>query len=500
MGCGSSVKVHVIPEKTSSVKLDQLPIELLHKIFDELDISHIYPSLYCASKFLRHVVSLYNRFHFNMKLMSYRSLEYISSNILAEQITSLTLVNDLDTPLLLDLFLQKFSLDAFIQLRTITLFDIDDQETINRILLPIAEVDTCKALSRIQITNQNESYDEVFLETIKSILSKNSLRTLYSDLSYGRGTSNPLTWPDHCAMRHLIFHDSCSISFLRTIFRHTPNLETLLITDLDFDDEIDLNHPSAADPNDDDDASSISSINSSSSDSDDDSDVQENVPANVLLIPPPPPPPPLPQSPLLAPQPEEQRALKKERFEPINFTGNLKSLTINSCTFSMSKIEWLLQEFSSLKRFRLLTALGNSDEWILDGILWSQLVSQLDTFQFIFTVNPEDSTEFRAQDCLKKFQTPFWLEEKTWFVALEHYAAEVILYTLPYLSQSYIVKERSSSFEYHTTLPDVSHPKFQSMDHVHELCIDVHEISNASTDVRIVYLLLFICPSPVSDF
>ena len=54
------------------------------------------------------------------------------------------------------------------------------------------------------------------------------------------------------------------------------------------------------------------------------------------------------------------------------------TLTLNACSMSMSKLEWFLQELSTLKQFRLITAPSYDDESILDGHRWEKLLSNME--------------------------------------------------------------------------------------------------------------------------
>jgi hypothetical protein len=427
------------PKLTSPPTLDELPVEILYKILDELDVSTIFLSLYHVCKRFDEILSSYNNYHLNFKNISLTNFNLICSRIRPEQITDLTLSDDENNVELIELFLSKFSLHTFIRLHTLTLIQINNEEYLNQILISIADRNSLVNFSSIKIINTDETYGDLFIEVIMTVLTKPSLRQVYFDLSYSRTTSNPLPWLEQCSIKQLTFQGTCTFNFVRNTLICLPILETFQADDFDFDEEIDLNHiPTHQD--------------------------DDSFEENELEI--------------------ENELTRKVQFASIESINNLKSLKLNACSMSMSKLEWLLQELITLKIFHLITAPLYDDESILDGHRWESLVSNMEEFQFVFSVNISNDSKWDTDTCLIKFQTSFWINEKQWFITLEKYDDEIILYTLPYLNNFFVLKNESNLFEYRSTANENLLLQIQSMNNVHDLYIDASNMKKSQLEVR----------------
>ncbi|CAF3662560.1 unnamed protein product [Rotaria sp. Silwood1] len=434
---------------------DQLPVEIIYKILNELDIETIFVSLYHVCKRFDSILSTYDEYHFNSKTISLKNFDLICSRIRPEQVTELTLSDDVNSPGLVEKFLSRFTMNEFVRLRSLTLIQIDNEEFMNQILISIADHTSLVNFSSIKIINTDETYGDIFVELIMSVLAKPSLRKVYFELSYGRGTSNPLPWLEQCSFRHMIFKGNCSVSFVRNIFVYAPQLETFEANDFNFDEEIDLN--SAPTNHEDDDNSVASEEFEIEADENPNHEEHPNYDEN--------------------PNHDEHQIPRSEKFASLESTNYLISLTLEDCSMNMSKLEWMLQEMPTLKRFRLNTSSGYNDELILDGDRWTNLVSNMDKFEFVLSVYISDSSAWDTDECISTFHTSFWTEEKQWYVSLEKYDDEVMLYTLPYLNNFYVVKSLSSSFEYRSTANENSILRIQSMNKAHDLHIDTSSIN-----------------------
>ena len=449
MGC-KNTKVVVIPE---SLTLDEFPVEIIYKILDELDISTIFRSLYHVCKRLDKILFSYDQYDLNLKIISLKNFHFICSRIRPDQVTELTLSDDETSSGLVELFLSRFSINTFVRLRSLTLAQIHNEELINQILIPIADHTSLLNFSSIKIINDDEIYSDMFVELLMSILTKSSLRKAYLDLSYSRTTSNPLPWFGKCSVRHMTFIGTCTVNFVRNTFTHAPQLERFITDDFDFADENDLNDVQNNQEND--------------ASSDDLEEIEHQLDQNANN--------------------DENQLPKKEKFTSIESINQLRSLTLSSCTFSMSKLEWILQEMSTLKQFRLITTAVYDDESILDGHRWEILIANIDKFEFVFSVIISDSSLWNIDTCITTFRTPFWIKQKQWFVSLEKYDDIAILYTLPYIDNSYVMKNESSSFEYRSTAIQNSILQIQSMKNVRDLYIDTSDMIQTHLEVRNLY-------------
>lgn len=310
--------------------------------------------------------------------------------------------------------------------------------------------DSFQNFSTLNLINTFESYGDIFLEILMTILAKPSLREVYFDLLYTRSTSNPLPWLEQCSIKHLAFENNCTVNFFRNTLICLPELETFKVDNLDFDEEIDLNHHE----NDDNDS--------------DTSDIE----------------------PVLHVEPDGNQIERKERFASIESTNNLKFLILDSFRINMSRIEWLIKEIPTLKKLRLITTSVCDDELILDGYRWENLLLNIDKFEFIFLVNLSIDSTFDLDNCIIKFQTPFWIKEKKWFITLEKYDNEITLYTLPYYNNSFDDQNQSNSYDYRSTANNIL--QNQSMNKVHDLYIDVSHMKKGQIDVKYLNNFFFL--------
>lgn len=433
-----------LPKSYTEASINDLPVEIIYKILDELDICNIFTSLHHVCKRFDEILLSYGKYHLNFEKLSFNELKLICSRIHPEQVTELTLADDESRAGFVDLFLSKFSLDAFTSLRSLTLKHINDDVMMNRILLPMVDQQSLSKCSSLKIINSAESYDDVVVEIITSILTKSTLREVHFDLSYSRTTSNPLPWLELSSIQLLTFSGMCTVNFIRNILTCVPELKSLTMDDIDFDDEVDLND--ARNP-----------VDTSDEESDEEFYIE-------------------PIEPEIDPN-------RKVRYAPMNTSHSVSTLVLNTCSMPMSRLEWLLEEMSTLKHLRLTTIQDYNDLAILDGERWEKLLNNVERFQFLFIVNLSSEPEFNIDECLMKFQTHFWTEGKQWFVGLERYDDDLILYSLPYSHQLFIIKNNFTLFESRSTAPEESKYKLQSMNSVKELYMDASDMKKSSFQV-----------------
>ena len=444
-----SNRLKKIPNFITPPNLDELPVEIIYKILDQLDLSIVFTSLYHVCKRLDEILSTYYEYHLDLKNLTLKNFNFILSRIRPEQVVELILSDDDHSSGLTELFASKYSIYSFQRLRSLTLIQINDEELINQILIPIADRRSLSNISSIKIINKEENYDEIFVDVLMSILTKPSLREVYLDLSASRTTSNPLPWVEESPIQHLTLIGTCTVNFIRNILVCVPQLESLKINDLDFESEVDL----------------IATPNIEDDDEETDEDELEEVPVNEDE------------------DEHEDQPSKKEEYASINPPSQLKSLILDASTISMSKFEWLLPQIPTLKHLRLLTEVIYDKE-ILDGQRWERLVSTIDKFEFVFSVNISLEPQWNGNECIRKFRSLFWIEEKKWFVSVEKYEDDIILYTLPYRNNVFVVKNKSSTFEYHSTAEENSILQIQSMNNIQDLYIDVSTLEKSPFEVK----------------
>lgn len=120
----------------------------------------------------------------------------------------------------------------------------------------------------------------------------------------------------------------------------------------------------------------------------------------------------------------------------------LTSLDFPSQHLTMEEIARFLANLPALKHFELVAA-GSMD--LFDGNRWKIFTQSLHTFHFQFLAPTRLS-----EDILQSFRTPFWLEEKHWFVAYQDYS----LFSVPRFTPKHIDLPRRTYI--HSTAPDPS--------------------------------------------
>ena len=87
-----------------------LPVELFHRIFDNLDTETIIFSIRSISRLFRSIVGTYDRYDWNLKLISKSNLYVLCRLINPQNVISLTFSNNEETSKQIDLFISLISL------------------------------------------------------------------------------------------------------------------------------------------------------------------------------------------------------------------------------------------------------------------------------------------------------------------------------------------------------------------------------------------------------
>jgi hypothetical protein len=208
--------------------IETLPVELLHRIFDNLDAQTILLSVRSVSRSFRSVANTYNRYVLNFKLISKSNFHLLCRFINPQNVISLLFSNDEHTTEQIKLLFSSVRLQQFTRLHSLTLHNINEDqlkfilENINLNLL------TSFSLSIAQ-------YDNAFIETttnlLSSIIAKVTLRKLDLNLDTTRMTK--IAWPMNCTIQYLTINNyvySTYIDDLYRIFQCSSHLHTLIMS------------------------------------------------------------------------------------------------------------------------------------------------------------------------------------------------------------------------------------------------------------------------------
>jgi hypothetical protein len=125
----------------------------------------------------------------------------------------------------------------------------------------------------------------------------------------------------------------------------------------------------------------------------------------------------------------------------------LTSLTLNGCLLSTDKVYLLLSLTPSLVSLEIISQRSELDS-IFDGHLWQQFIQTklllLRKFKFFFAYNTNTVGHNSFASIITSFRTPFWLNDKHWFVTCEYVvtSSNIILYTIPVYMADYEILVR----------------------------------------------------------
>ena len=122
--------------------------------------------------------------------------------------------------------------------------------------------------------------------------------------------------------------------------------------------------------------------------------------------------------------------------EPVPHSLNtLRHLTVRLGLVSLHRIDAMLKPLVHLTHLTLI--LNNVVHDVANGFVWARLLKSISIFKFVFTFSWRTVT-LPAID-LASFRTPFWLDEKHWYVTYERCLETgfAVLYSDPYCRYDY---------------------------------------------------------------
>ncbi|CAF1345334.1 unnamed protein product [Adineta steineri] len=197
---------------------DYLPVEMLHAIFEYLWTNEILNSFLNINDYLNSVILNYNESFINFNSILGPLFDLTCDHLRPDQVIKLVLSDSNDTPGQSQLFLSRFPIEQFINLRAITLIEIDDHDAQSI----LTNLDQMKYLTCIEI-NPKFHYTHLY---IKSQLTRFIVK--YNDVIYFENQTfiiqNQLFRLRHLSLRY------CSYFQLEHIFRYAPMLASLNIS------------------------------------------------------------------------------------------------------------------------------------------------------------------------------------------------------------------------------------------------------------------------------
>lgn len=395
----------------TNISLLNLPIEILHNIFDYLDIKTISQSLRCVCNQLYKVIATYNRFKLDFTSSTNFNFELIFERIPPEDVISLTFSVGTEKQFdSIHLFLSLNGIQRLTRLRSLTLLDVNSVH-LDQLLQHI----NIQSLVSVSIRLQEENH-AVLLPLLSTVISQPHFRKLC--LTGYRGITNTLTWPINCTLRCLTIQE-CTFEEYNIILQKCSLLKVLELQNCTM---YNYNETSFS-----------SSIHT--------------------------------------------------------FYPQVTSLTMTNCHIAFKNLYFLLSLTPSLIHLKLLVKYSWDFENFCNGSFWEEFIKQklpgLCNFNFFFCKSLQyNSTIHNLHSIINRYQTPFWLQYKQWYVTcdcvISSSSSQVMVYTIPEHigDMRYLIRCQATVTE---NICFITEPMSNKTDQVN------------NTDVRMKHSLIILC-------
>jgi hypothetical protein len=212
---------------------DTLPVEILYRIFDNLDLQTILLSVRYVCKRFYLTTHSYDRYNFNFESISRPHFYFICQFIPFENVISLTLSDEDQTHGQIQLFLSLFHIEQFSRLQSLTLLQIEDIHL--NIFLNYIITSSLKSLSIS--TQTSHGRQNTIPSLLSSAIAHHTLQNLY--LSIWPKDWNDMQWPINHTLRYLRIVDSITLKQFCLILQHSLSLKTVVLKEISTDDHED---------------------------------------------------------------------------------------------------------------------------------------------------------------------------------------------------------------------------------------------------------------------
>ncbi|CAM4923241.1 unnamed protein product [Rotaria socialis] len=356
------------------MSLTNLPLELIHRIFDYCDILTIL-SVRVTSKYLYLAANAFDRYDLDNNYASENTLSLITRFIRLQNFVSLNLSSGYVTDDSFTELMSHIDIRQLIRLRSLTLSNLSDVK-----LKQILSMVNSESLLSLSIQFDVKKYSGVFNILSSAITRLIALQRLHlNTVGY---KEMQIAWPTNCSLKYAII-DTCTYNQYRVMIHSLPHLESVSIEDC-----------------------TLNEYN-----------------GKTLLL----------SAPTLHP--------------------SLKSLTMAKSRLPAEYIQRLLSETPNLVNLTLISHKRQFDS-LFDGAYWENFIQinlpLLAKFEFFFESclskvecdykgdyhykeKDENYTHTSLSSLILPFRTPFWLDEKRWFVTCDFLieSADLRICTVP---------------------------------------------------------------------
>ncbi|CAF3585627.1 unnamed protein product [Rotaria sp. Silwood1] len=198
--------------------LQILPIELVHRIFDYLNVETIVFSIRSLCKWFYSIANAYDCYKLDFRYMSKSDLLLMVRIIDPKNVISLILSDEKKSRNQIRFFLSHLRIDQFIRLRSLTLIDVkyEDLDEFQQHIMKYS-------LTTFSISPRYNGIDNIRL--LSSIISCSDLRKFeFKGYDY---ILNGIKWPKSCRLEHMTICYEFNWRTFYSILNHLPHLRTL---------------------------------------------------------------------------------------------------------------------------------------------------------------------------------------------------------------------------------------------------------------------------------
>ena len=208
--------------------LDTFPVELIHHLLDYFHAHEIFYTFTSVSPYIDSILLAYSCYRVNFKSVTRQEFNFACQRIIPNRVISLTLCDGENTSGQVEVFLSRFQINQFTNLRSLTLIEVgpDYWEPIVTKLTDLKKLESFFYISWSRgnswiskiATNDVTQLDQRLFDSYGSILPQlNRLR-----LSHG----NFLKSVQFPSLYHLII-ERCAINIIQQICHSAPQLKSL---------------------------------------------------------------------------------------------------------------------------------------------------------------------------------------------------------------------------------------------------------------------------------
>jgi hypothetical protein len=194
-------------------RLDVLPVELIHNIFTYLSAHEIFYAFSNLTDYLDATLISYNRYLLNFRSVLKSQFDVTCHSIRPDQVISLKLSDDDDTPDQSELFFSLFNIEQFIHLRS---FDMSlmNNDTCKKLL----HLPKLKYLSSLELPRLFQPYCKDFDIALDKVLPQLNRLMVYNAYCL---VDRSLPNLSHLTVKY------CNCYQFSTLFKFIPNLQSL---------------------------------------------------------------------------------------------------------------------------------------------------------------------------------------------------------------------------------------------------------------------------------